>query len=393
MSVRKRSFGSSTARPRSASSCARGRSPSRNSVTSASAVSGASFDRAIAGCSRVGRDALHLARDGRKIGEPPGRPRRLEAALERRLQLDGAQEQLPPERFASRPSALRPATSSAAAASRRELGGHGAVELSEQRGRLVEVVRANLHELLGAALLEPVGEAPVQRCPGVLREPRVGDIANQDVLEAERLLARDRRAVLARDEIPLEQLVERGVHAVVAARASPRRLPRTRGRSTAARWTMDFVARSSRSMRAAISACTVSGSGLRVIAATLERACASSPRRKSGLPSAFSSTAARCARGQLPVGEQCVEQAALSSGFSGWSSIVAARSRPPPQLGRTSSSSGRARQRINNGTSRARSASCSIRSSRALPPSGCPRSTERGAGPPQARSPTRERPR
>ena len=63
-----------------------------------------------------------------------------------------------PERFASRASARRPAASSAVAASCASSSGGAAVELGEQRRGLVEVVRADLEQLLAGPLLEPLGE-------------------------------------------------------------------------------------------------------------------------------------------------------------------------------------------------------------------------------------------
>ena len=49
----------------------------------------------VAGVGRVGEDALHLDRLRRQIGEPACGAGREEAALERRLELDGADEQTP----------------------------------------------------------------------------------------------------------------------------------------------------------------------------------------------------------------------------------------------------------------------------------------------------------
>ena len=78
--------------------------------------------------------------------------------------------------------------------------------------------------------------------------------------------------------------------------------------------------------------------------------------------------------------ESASTSCSLSAAPSGSSSIEVARTRPPPQFGRTSSSSGRARQRISSGR-RAPSRS-GARSARAAAPrpSGCPRRRARAAG-------------
>ena len=105
---------------------------------------------------------LHLARDRRQVAQAPGRARGEVAALEGRLELDRAERTAgAPTRFASRASARRPASSSAAAASRASSAGAAAVELCEQRGRVVEVVGADLEQLLAGPLLQPLGEARV----------------------------------------------------------------------------------------------------------------------------------------------------------------------------------------------------------------------------------------
>ncbi len=80
---------------------------------------------------------------------------------------------------------------------------------------------------------------------------------------------------------------------------------------------------------------------------------------KSGLPSVFASTVSV----STPMSSSDVSAAtssALSSGGSGSSSIAVERTRPPPQVGRTSSSSVRAMQSSSSGTSRTHAARCSI---------------------------------
>ena len=117
----------------------------------------------------------------------------------------------------------------------------------------------------------------------------------------------------------------------------------------------------SRSIRAAISACTVSGirSGAPPPSSARSRTVSS---RKSGLPSVLSSSASRTPGGSAPATSPSTSCSASSCG-SGPSSIEIERRRPPPQPGRASSSSGRARHTISTGASSMRSARCSTRSS------------------------------
>ncbi len=98
------------------------------------------------------------------------------------------------------------------------------------------------------------------------------------------------------------------------------------------------------------------------------RACESSPRRTSGLPSARSSTSREGAFIGSPDAPASWARSfstsnSLSSSDSGSSSIAVERTRPPPQPGRCSRSSGRARQMMRSGA-RTQSARCSISSSR-----------------------------
>ncbi len=118
----------------------------------------------------------------------------------------------------------------------------------------------------------------------------------------------------------------------------------------------------SRSIRAAMSACSVSG-----IRSTWPSSPCTSMRtvssRKSGFPSVLSSTSSRSSGVS---GVSAVSADASSSASprpSGSSSIESARVRPPPHDGCWSSSSGRARQRISSGASRTQPARCSMSSS------------------------------
>jgi hypothetical protein len=64
------------------------------------------------------------------------------------------------------------------------------------------VIGANLHELFDAPTMQPRGEGGVQLRAIGLREAGIGDLADEDVLEPERLLGADRRARLLLDKIP-----------------------------------------------------------------------------------------------------------------------------------------------------------------------------------------------
>ena len=112
---------------------------------------------------------------------------------------------------------------------------------------------------------------------------------------------------------------------------------------TAALWSTDFSPSGRWSMRAAISACSVSGirsggavrlEGMRIVSS-----------RKRRFPSVFSEQrGARRRRGSSSSSSASIN-ASLSSAPSGSSSIAVARTPPPPHPGLMSSNSGLARQR------------------------------------------------
>ena len=79
---------------------------------------------------------------------------------------------------------------------------------------MIEVVGADLDEFLARDLVQPVGDLLVQVGAGALGQTGVGDVADEDVLEAVGALARDRRAALAGDEVAQEQVVEDGLEIV-----------------------------------------------------------------------------------------------------------------------------------------------------------------------------------
>ena len=110
--------------------------------------------------------------------------------------------------YASRAIARLAALTSAPAASSASSSG-GALELGEELDRLIEVVCPDLEQLLAGALREPLGEPSVVLRTRELRQARVGDLADEEVLEAVRGLAGDRRARLAQEELAQEVVEQR----------------------------------------------------------------------------------------------------------------------------------------------------------------------------------------
>ena len=159
-------------------------------------------------------------------------------------------------------------------------------------------------------------------------------------------------------------------------RPGPRRRARgARGRPsrTRARRPSHVAAASSHrgarwSMRAAMRACRVSGTrSAEPLPDSLSTSIRIVSSTNSGLPSARSSASCGSEPGRSPAApaswlSSCSTSSALSSSDSGSSSIAVERTRPPPQPGRASRSSGRARQTIRSGA-RTQSARCSMRSS------------------------------
>ena len=84
--------------------------------------------------------------------------------------------------------------------------------LAGEAARLLEVPGDDLDELVGASRQDrhPVGEADVELCASAFRDLSVRDVPHQDVLERVLVLARDRRDVAVKDEVPtLERLQSR----------------------------------------------------------------------------------------------------------------------------------------------------------------------------------------
>ena len=85
---------------------------------------------------------------------------------------------------------------------------------------------ADLEQLVACALLQPLGEAGVMLGAVGLGETRVGDLADEHVLEAVGGLAGDRGARLVEHELSAQQVLERRVERVELGReAHQRALP------------------------------------------------------------------------------------------------------------------------------------------------------------------------
>ncbi len=169
------------------------------------------LDRALAGLLRERADVLHLDRRGRELPEPPRGARGMEPPLQAGLELDRAEQQ--PTRGAVRLACQR-ATACALEHVRRlgpQVGGHLPLELREERRGTLEVIGLRLDELVHRPRAEPRGERPVEPCPLSLREAAVRDVADQHVAEAERDLARDGGERLAREQLAVDEIGERGV--------------------------------------------------------------------------------------------------------------------------------------------------------------------------------------
>ena len=210
--------------------------------------------------------------------------------------------------------------------------------------------------------MEPAGHLAGAGGARRLRQPRIGDVTDQHVLEAEGLLAADRRTRLPDEEVAVDELLQLqlgriGVLADRLDRSRPERAPATpHGAAPCApRRAAGRCGRRSSPARSARSPSARLGldehphrlldeervpvrrveDGLALIGRELERARRRRARRRA---------VALVARKRLD-------------------SIEVARTLPPPQPGRSSSRSGRARQTIRSGTSRTPLARCSTRSS------------------------------
>ena len=112
--------------------------------------------------------------------------------------------------FASRASARRPASSSVVGRLASQIGRRSAVQLGQQRGRVIEVVRADLEQLVAGP-----SRAATRRTRLVLR--RAADLVRlayatsriSTCLKRYARLVRERRARLADDEVAQQQVLDR----------------------------------------------------------------------------------------------------------------------------------------------------------------------------------------
>ena len=175
---------------------------------------------------------------------------------------------------------------------------------------------------------------------------------------------RQRRTQLLDDEVAELEVFEGLLDALARRRGTRPRRPRSCGRSQRPAAARPSTPGSSRSMRAAINACSVSGIPMAACSSPHSATVSMTSSRKSGLPPVFSRSARRVSGEMSPTSLRASISCSLSASPSGSSSIEVARTRPPPQSERTSSSSGRERQRIKSEPSRTQSVMCSISSSR-----------------------------
>ena len=230
---------------------------------------------------------------------------------------------------------------------------------------LLEVVAEHLVQLdeIGSVLLEPVGETLVQLGSGGLRQRVVGCVSDQQVAEAERILAGKLRPV-GTDELLAHQPRQARRHLSRRPGSAPAPLRGGRSGPRPSR----TAARRARPVRA--------GRGGRRAApgSSEERPPRRSPdswrsatisSTKSGLPFGSLRMPVRRARCQLRGPRSAAPSPRVRDGSS---STVVAFTLPPPQPVRRSSSSGRAMQSNRIGASRDRSATCSTRSRKVCSP-------------------------
>ena len=306
-----------------------------------------SLDVAAAGGACFGEYFLGLFADRRNIGEPPGGMRREVTPVRGGLDRNGPHQR--PSRRPQRAAAQPPPPCFLERLGRRpgEVLRDRPRELDQQVGGVLEVVRTNLGELVPSPARNPRCEHLMLLGAPRFAHPAVRDVADQHVLEAIGVIARDARPLLGDDELSLDQPLEelgRRRDRVRAARARP---ARTRGRRARRSGGGCFSSAASPSIRAAISACRLSGMPSRPRPS--RRACAISSR-KSGFPSARSSTGRARPRRLGAAQERTRELFALAAP-SGRRSIALAVRMPPPQAGRASSSSAARARRSGRGVS------------------------------------------
>ena len=215
--------------------------------------------------------------------------------------------------------------------------------------------------------LEPIAEALVQLGSGLLRQGVVRRVTDQLVPEPERVLAGTsvRSGRMSSPDQPHQAPLP-------ARRFRGHRLRPAAMEDLALDAARSITARSSgRAGRAAPRAAPGSSRAPRCPRAARLATSATSPHEQRvavGCRGSGSRSPHRCRR--RPGARRSSRAPSASSGSS---RTVVALSLPPPQPGRSSRSSGRARQRTKIGASRPRSAMCSTRSRKWARPSGCRR--------------------
>ena len=233
-------------------------------------------------------------------------------------------------------------------------------ELIQVAERLLEVMADDLVELdeIGADLVQPAGEPLVEVRARRLRERVVRRVADEDVPEAERVVAGQLRALR-----PHELLAHEAEQTGTGPADRPARAPARPSRGTPA--PRPRRARAPRVPHAATGrAAPTAAPGCSAAPSTSASGDASSiatiSSTKSGLPSAAARMRSRRPGSTSPASSP--SSGSLASRPSGSSRTVVACSLPPAQPGRRSSSSGRAMHRSRIGASRDQSATCSTRS-------------------------------
>ena len=239
-------------------------------------------------------------------------------------------------------------------------------QLDETGVRLLEVVADDLLELL-VTTVEPVGEALVEIRALRFRDTVVGGVTDEHVAEAKRVLDRLVRA---------DQLLAHESREPCARRATPvgssspsashsKSSPMIDARST--------ISRSSSGSRVEPGGEQVPESSRAPHPAHPRSATiASSCSTNSGFPSATSRMRVRVAPSSMRAAEQALDQLV---GLVVGQRLERDRVARPGHAGRSSSSSGRARQRSRSGASRVQSASARSGRAASARPSGCPRTT------------------
>ena len=192
--------------------------------------------------------------------------------------------------LASRARARRPASSSVAAASRARSAG-GAPSSSASSDAAWSRWCARISSSSSPAFSpEPFGEARVILGPRRFRQPGVGDVADEDVLEAISRLARERRSQLGLDEVAQMRSSSASSTDRRSGPVGDRAAPEV---SADHRCPLQDCLRVGvrRSTRAAISAWSVSGIRPRVLSSPHSATIRIVSSRKSGLPPVLSSSA------------------------------------------------------------------------------------------------------